>query len=45
MQTFILDMNFAKSAKLLDSVRLNKQSMECHQIYQVLLDQNFYPVV
>lgn len=40
MQTFILDKSFTNSAKLLDSVRLNKQSMECHQIYQVLLDQS-----
>lgn len=40
MQTFILDMDFTKSAKLLDSARLNKQSMECHQIYQVLMGQS-----
>lgn len=40
MQTFILDKDFTKSAKLLDSGRLNKQSMECHQIYQVLMGQS-----
>jgi hypothetical protein len=40
MQTFMLDMDFTKSAKLLDNVRLNKQSMECHQIYRVLMGQS-----
>lgn len=40
MQTFILDMNFVESATLLDSVRLNKQSMECHQIFQVLMGKS-----
>lgn len=40
MQTFILDTDFITSAKMLDSARLNKQLMECHQIYQVLMGKS-----
>lgn len=40
MQTFVLDVDFITSAKILDSARLNKQLMECHQIYQVLLGKS-----
>ncbi len=40
MQTFILDIDFITSATMLDSARLNKQSMECHQIYQVLMGKS-----
>lgn len=49
MQTFLLDIDFVTSATMLDSARLNKQSMECHQIYQVLLGESkawaYHPVI
>lgn len=40
MQTFLLDRNFTESAAMLDSRRLNKQLIECHQINQVLLGKS-----
>lgn len=36
MQTFLTDINFQHSASMLDSLRLNKQLIECFQIYQVM---------
>lgn len=36
MQTFLCYPDFEKSASVLDSTRLNKQLIECFQIYQVL---------
>jgi hypothetical protein len=40
MQTFLPYPSFAASAKVLDSVRLNKQIIECKQIVSVLLGES-----
>lgn len=37
MQTFIVYRDYEYSANALDNIRLNKQLIECFQIYQVLL--------
>ena len=41
MQTFLPYPDFAASASVLDGRRLNKQRLECLQIYKAILDETY----